>query len=205
MAEKYKGTLVQWDDAKGFGFIEPRLHGTKVFVHINDFVRKTPRPEVGQQLVYQLAYNDGKNRAVAVTLSSKVRTQLLKAESKAGPSVLSPIFTLLFCIALGVATWFDRVPQWLTFSFLLLSVFTFGLYALDKSAARAGNWRTSEATLLFAGLLGGWPGAVMAQHWLRHKTVKTSFRVQFWATVALHCCLLLLAYEKQFFGMSYRF
>lgn len=50
MAVKHKGTLVQWDDAKGFGFIEPRLPGPRIFVHISDFTHKTPRPEAGLQL-----------------------------------------------------------------------------------------------------------------------------------------------------------
>ena len=30
------------------------------------------------------------------------------------------------------------------------------------------------------------PGALLAQRWLRHKTIKRSFRIQFWATVALN-------------------
>jgi uncharacterized membrane protein YsdA (DUF1294 family)/cold shock CspA family protein len=206
MAEKFKGTLVQWDDAKGFGFIEPRLPGPRVFVHISDFARQTPRPEAGLQLVYQLANSaDGKQRAVAV-LQSRLDGKPLTATEKpnSGPSKLAPLFTLAFCLVLAAATGLGLVPYLIGGACLLMSILTFGLYALDKRAARAGRWRTSEATLLCAGLLGGWPGAVLAQHWLRHKTVKTSFRLQFWATVALHCCLLLLAYDQQFFGLPYR-
>lgn len=206
MAEKYKGTLAQWDDKKGFGFIEPRLPGPKVFVHISDFVRKTPRPEPGQQLVYQrVSSANGKDRAVSVVLSSRDGAPLQTTVAKAGLTRWSLILTLLFSSVLAGATWLDVVPQWLAPSFLLMSICTFGLYALDKQAARSGQWRTSEATLLIAGLCGGWPGGVAAQHWLRHKTVKTSFRVRFWATVALNCCVLLFAYDKHFFGMPYGF
>lgn len=202
MAEKHKGTLVQWDDAKGFGFIEPRLPGPKIFVHISDFVRKMPRPETGQQLVYQLACSaDGKNRAVAVVLSALDGAALKTAVKKTGPSRWGPAFALLFTGVFVGATGLGLVPQWVAAAFLLMSIFTFCLYAFDKSAARAGHWRTSEATLLTAGLLGGWPGAIAAQHWLRHKTVKSSFRVRFWATVSINCCLLMVAYDKQFFGL----
>ena len=35
-------------------------------------------------------------------------------------------------------------------------------------------------------LAGGWPGALIAQRWLRHKSTKTSFAVEFFATVALN-------------------
>ncbi|WP_051685915.1 DUF1294 domain-containing protein [Rheinheimera texasensis] len=207
MAAKLKGTLVQWDDAKGFGFIEPRLPGPRVFVHIGDFARKTPRPEAGLQLVYQLANSaDGKQRAVAV-VQSRLDGKPLTAQEKpnSGPSKLAPLFTIAFCLMLGAATGLELVPQLVGSICLLMSILTFGLYAWDKKAARAGHWRTAESTLLLAGLLGGWPGAVAAQHWLRHKTVKTSFRARFWATVGLHCCLLLLAYDQHFFGLPYHF
>lgn len=63
------------------------------------------------------------------------------------------------------------------------SVVCFTAYAMDKAAARAGRWRISERTLLLLGLVGGWPGAVLAQQCLRHKSRKPSFRTWFWFTV----------------------
>jgi len=41
-----------------------------------------------------------------------------------------------------------------------------------------------------AALLGGWPGALVAQNRLRHKSSKMSFLVVFWATVLLNCVAL---------------
>jgi uncharacterized membrane protein YsdA (DUF1294 family) len=35
-------------------------------------------------------------------------------------------------------------------------------------------------------LVGGWPGAIVAQQMLRHKTSKVSFRVAFWLTVLVN-------------------
>lgn len=35
-------------------------------------------------------------------------------------------------------------------------------------------------------LLGGWPGALLAQQLLRHKTKKTSYQVVFWLIVLMH-------------------
>jgi uncharacterized membrane protein YsdA (DUF1294 family) len=73
--------------------------------------------------------------------------------------------------------------------YLLASIVCFIAYALDKAAARAGARRTPERTLLLLGLAGGWPGAVLAQQWLRHKTRKQSFLGLFWLSVAAHAAL----------------
>ncbi|HSP01762.1 MAG TPA: DUF1294 domain-containing protein [Thioalkalivibrio sp.] len=74
--------------------------------------------------------------------------------------------------------------------YLVACVITFSAYALDKSAARRGRWRTRESTLHLLSLAGGWPGALMAQQWLRHKSKKQSFRRWFWLTVLLNCVVL---------------
>jgi uncharacterized membrane protein YsdA (DUF1294 family) len=67
------------------------------------------------------------------------------------------------------------------------SLLTFIMYAWDKSAAKSGEWRTQESTLHLMSLAGGWPGALIAQQKLRHKTKKQSFRLVFWVTVLLNC------------------
>jgi uncharacterized membrane protein YsdA (DUF1294 family) len=56
-----------------------------------------------------------------------------------------------------------RVPWWVFPWYLLLSVLTFVLYGWDKVSARGGHWRTQESTLNGLTMLGGWPGAWIAQ------------------------------------------
>ncbi|WEF35009.1 DUF1294 domain-containing protein [Pseudoduganella chitinolytica] len=73
-----------------------------------------------------------------------------------------------------------------------LNLVTYVAYARDKSAARTGRRRTPENTLLLLGLIGGWPGALLAQRRLRHKTAKASFQVRFWLTVLVNVAALLL-------------
>ena len=43
-------------------------------------------------------------------------------------------------------------------------------------------------------LLGGWPGALVAQQVLRHKSSKQSFRIVFWITVTINCGALAWIY-----------
>lgn len=59
---------------------------------------------------------------------------------------------------------------------LMLSLLTLAAYAVDKHAARSGAWRVRERTLLALALMGGWPGALLGQHLLRHKVQKTRFK-----------------------------
>jgi len=40
--------------------------------------------------------------------------------------------------------------------------------------------------LLLLGLCCGWPGGLLAQQTLRHKTVKTSFQIAFWCSAAVN-------------------
>lgn len=76
--------------------------------------------------------------------------------------------------------------------YAVLSAITFILYAIDKSAARRQARRIPENTLHMWALLGGWPGALLAQQLLRHKTVKRSFRIRFWTTLLLNLLLATL-------------
>jgi uncharacterized membrane protein YsdA (DUF1294 family) len=74
--------------------------------------------------------------------------------------------------------------------YLAASSITFIAYAWDKSAAKNGRWRTQESTLHLLSLVGGWPGALVAQKTLRHKSRKQSFQFTFWVTVAINCSAL---------------
>ncbi|MEC5161128.1 MULTISPECIES: DUF1294 domain-containing protein [unclassified Janthinobacterium] len=82
------------------------------------------------------------------------------------------------------------LPYWVAATYLFASALCFIAYAVDKSAAKAKRRRTPERTLLLLGLACGWPGAVLAQQWLRHKSSKASFRWKFWGTVALNVAAL---------------
>lgn len=98
------------------------------------------------------------------------------------PYLILAVFILSYLLA--SLLW--HVPVLVAAVYGVMSITCFAAYAIDKRAARAQAWRTPEKTLWLMGLLCGWPGAVLAQQWLRHKTSKTSFQVVFWITVALN-------------------
>ena len=93
-----------------------------------------------------------------------------------------PGFVLVY--ALVASHW--PVSRWVAAAYLLVSLAAFVAYAIDKSDARQGRWRTRESTLHCFGLACGWPGALLAQQFLRHKSSKPSFVAGFWATVVLN-------------------
>jgi uncharacterized membrane protein YsdA (DUF1294 family) len=93
-----------------------------------------------------------------------------------------PAFLLIYAVV--AVRW--SVPGWVGVAYLVASVVCFVVYAIDKSAAVRGGWRVSESTLILLGLAGGWPGAILAQQLLRHKSSKTSFRAVFWGSVLLN-------------------
>lgn len=98
------------------------------------------------------------------------------------PLLAIPVFAVVYLVA--ALLW--QVPHGVAVGYLVMSLLCFATYAWDKSAARAGRWRTRESTLLMLGLLCGWPGALLAQQLLRHKSAKVSFLWMFWVTVALN-------------------
>ena len=70
--------------------------------------------------------------------------------------------------------------------YAVMSTITVVAYYLDKRAARLGQPRTREITLHVLELLGGWPGALLAQRLFRHKNAKIGYQVVFWLIVAAH-------------------
>jgi uncharacterized membrane protein YsdA (DUF1294 family) len=82
-----------------------------------------------------------------------------------------------------------------------LSTFTFVIYATDKSKAQREVWRTPESTLHLLALAGGWPGAALAQQYLRHKSSKLAFRRVFWATVMINLALVIWLHSPA--GLKY--
>ena len=93
----------------------------------------------------------------------------------------------LVCITSLIASyWLSYTPLIIPVMYAFFSFAAILVYAKDKYAAKRGTQRTPESTLHILALLGGWPGAILAQQKFRHKTRKLSFRIPFWTTVILN-------------------
>ena len=182
---RQRGTLVDWNDERGFGFITPAAGGSRVFVHVSAFPGGR-RPSAGCEITY-LEHRDeqGRARAGAVRYVGGAGG----SRSGSGTGAALAVAALFFAMLLGLVAFVD-LPLLLVAAYGALSVITFLVYAVDKSAARQGRWRTAESTLHLLGLAGGWPGALVARHVFRHKTTKQPFRAVFWVTVVANCLAL---------------
>nr|WP_236649516.1 DUF1294 domain-containing protein [Rhodopirellula sp. SM50] len=104
---------------------------------------------------------------------------------------LPVIAAWLFLVFVGLLVVSNQLPTLVLWIYCGASLVTFLVYAIDKSAARRGHWRTQENTLHLLAMIGGWPGALIAQEKLRHKTRKQSFRIVFALTVLLNGAMLV--------------
>lgn len=181
---RYQGKLTDWNDDRGFGFITPDAGGSQVFVHIKAFANARRRPVCGERVSFALASDGkGRQRAARVALAGTSSQRGQASPHSRLPVALGAAFLAL----MALATWAGSVPRPILLMYLAASAVAFAAYALDKSAARSGRWRVRESTLHLFGLACGWPGALIAQRLLRHKSKKASFRLVFWATVILNC------------------
>ena len=181
---KIKGKLTEWNDDRGFGFIEAIADTKRFFVHISAFP-KHRRPQVGDVMFFEVA-TDAKGRANAVNVHYSTVTRRLPSRTR--PSILAPrsVLATLYLLLVAGLTALGKLPFWWMIGVLLMSAATFLVYRQDKQAAQAGDWRTSENTLHMMALLGGWSGALWAQLFLRHKSQKMEFLVVFWLMVLVN-------------------
>lgn len=105
-------------------------------------------------------------------------------------AVFPVALALSFLFLLALAWLLGRMPAFLPLAYLIASMAAFAVYAIDKSAARTGRPRTRERSLHALAMAGGWPGALLAQTMLRHKSRKLRFQLMFWLTVMLNCAAL---------------
>lgn len=98
------------------------------------------------------------------------------------------VFALLVALPWGgsLALWLRGVSPIPLVAYGAVSLLAFLLYWRDKRMARAGQWRVPENVLHAVELAGGWPGALLAQQLLRHKTRKVSYQLVFWLIVLAH-------------------
>ena len=179
-----QGRLTRWNDDKGFGFITPASGGKDVFAHISAYQGRG-RPKASAQVHYQLGMDDN-NRPRAI----RFRTHGAGASSTSAGVMFAWLMALVVAVVLGAGWQQGHLPWMLPAAYLGMSLVTYLVYRVDKQAAAQDEWRVAESTLHLMELVCGWPGALIAQQSLRHKTRKTSYRIAFLCVVLINLAAL---------------
>lgn len=200
------GRLEQWDDARGFGFVRPLASqagadAPRAFVHVKAIERAGRRPAEGDLVRYEIERDaQGRLNAVGVAfVNASAMRELARSrvdaksaardrrEAGRRAALLRRLATAA-AVAVFVGGWLlGAWPGVVPLFYAALATVSFLAYRHDKVAAEHGRWRTPESTLHAIDLAGGWPGGLLAQQVLRHKSSKRSFQAVFWITVLLNC------------------
>lgn len=181
---RYQGKITSWKDDQGFGFVTQNGGGDRAFVHIKAFASRTRRPVEGDLITYEQSI-DEKRRLRADNI--RFVGDRTSSATPHKTSSFGPVFATLFCLVVIATVLRGRLPLAILGLYAAASCITFIAYAIDKSSAQNNRWRTQESTLHLFGLVGGWPGALLAQKLLRHKSKKEEFQTVYWVTVVINC------------------
>lgn len=196
-----RGKVVLWNDERGFGFVRPEHGGEDFFVHITAFRKGIERrPEVGDGVHFQIAQELRSKKRIAYAVLEGVPVKPVVVETQGiGPKVRRWMVYVVIRLPFLLSCWvlwktLNPIPLFL---YVFLSTLTILFYGLDKKRALLNRWRIPESYLHLLELLGGWPGALLAQEDFRHKLTKASYQHRFWAIVAVHGLfwILLFAYD----------
>jgi uncharacterized membrane protein YsdA (DUF1294 family)/cold shock CspA family protein len=169
--------IVEWDRQKGYGFLEAGKD--RVFLHHRDFAERHKRPAVGDVIRFTIGM-DTKGRLCAKNA----------AHVNDGGRITLLAIAWLACLLVlpAIALYRHKIDfRYVSAYMVVMGAISYACYALDKRRAREQAWRISENALHLTELLGGWPGAFLAQRRLRHKVSKPVYQIIFW--------LIVLAYQ----------
>ena len=171
------GTIAEWNGEQGSGSLVSQ--GRRMSLYLHDFKELRKQPEVGDVI----RFVEGVDRAG--------RPCVCRAVHANAPRDLRFVhFSILLLLVLpGYAVYRllgQRALYWAAAWIVLISWFTYQIYATDKRQARNKGEREPESRLHLCELLGGWPGAFFAQRRLRHKSSKADYLFVFMFIIAFH-------------------
>ena len=195
-----KGTLVLWNDEKGFGFVRPENGEQDYFVHISAIKNYqkgvSRRPKTGDEVLFEGELKSGKQRRVtsaviealeAVTVGDPPAVTTPSSVATVGRFyswMIKSVAFLPVLLSLDVLLQYSNPLPLMAYMFM--TPVTIYYYAEDKRRALNRQWRISNYFLHSFEILGGWPGALLAQNEYRHKLRIGAYQYGFWAILAAH-------------------
>jgi uncharacterized membrane protein YsdA (DUF1294 family)/cold shock CspA family protein len=181
------GKVVLWKHSKGYGFIQPHDGSARRFFHARDFDDgDNGRPRVGDWVRFAPG-QDARGRPTATTVRPAVARRghtAMRTRRSRRPGHRLPLLGWLawlgWLTGLGWLLKSGQLRQEGLAAVAIASVLTCIVYAVDKRAAERRRRRVPEHTLHLLELIGGWPGAFLAQRMFHHKRSKRSYLLVFW-------------------------
>jgi uncharacterized membrane protein YsdA (DUF1294 family)/cold shock CspA family protein len=199
------GILVDWHDARGFGFIQ-RPAGGKIYVHMKSIGKSVERPKAGDTLSYEIdagsagrpvainVHNHGSPKATAAPKQAAPKSVQTPKRARPEPGLLNistrVAAAAVLLVLLANDIMLGRFPPWVGLLYLIAGIASFVFYQADKRAAERREWREPERRLHLLDLTFGIIGGLLAQHVLRHKTYKPGFVTVTALITALHVLML---------------
>jgi len=107
--------------------------------------------------------------------------------------IFALIMLVIWLVFLLVGYGFYALSPWVIGIFIGINLLSFIITWYDKRIAAQNQTspdtqrnRISEKTLYIYALIGGWPAAIIAQQYFRHKTQKNAFKYRFWLCIAIN-------------------
>ena len=168
-----RGTVSEWHDREGFGYISVENQDARIKFHHSDLQTFGRVPRVSERVHFKLA-DDAKGGLKAVHIEKQIVFKSTLA------------IAIWFATALVASVFVLSYPPLLFFVYLSFSTIAYMIYALDKHAVRSGAWRVPSIVLYFLNLFGGWPGALLAQSLLNYRHIGLIFNSFFWLTLLIN-------------------
>lgn len=167
-----KGIVVKYDADKRFGFIRSEQHEKDLFVHINS-VTNASDLSPGQAVEFEVENTAKGMNAVSVVAGKKQRSPFI---------LFGAVSAFIIILVAGYLYLGQELHLFLAY-LVAVNLTTLIMYGYDKTIAGSGKLRIPEWVLHSLAIIGGSPTALAAQKLFRHKTIKKSFQLTYWAIV----------------------
>ena len=185
-----QGEIVQFDPAKGFGFVKVAGQKDDIFIHQSD-VDNGVRLQTGMRVEFDVRTTPKGPRAANIKASGVAAPTQPARRSNANPYMLYSIVAVAIVAVIGGALFLLFGWYWLLDYLIAINIAAFVLYGYDKNAAQNSRLRVPERVLHGVELFGGTPGAFIAQRVFHHKTRKVSYRIVFWLIFAIQAAAVI--------------
>jgi uncharacterized membrane protein YsdA (DUF1294 family)/cold shock CspA family protein len=183
---EHRGTISEWNDARGFGFIDHEAKG-RIFFHVRQFAG-AGRPVVGDKVTFAIGDGrDGRPAAqVVMPVEGSPRADLVEQRDAPFRVTVRIVGALILATAIVCCVVAGRGPAWFPLLYVAGGAVSAALYVADKRAAQARSWRIAESTLHLVDIVFGIGGGLIAQAVLRHKSSKLPFAIVTGLIFGLH-------------------